>query len=265
MAGQPSNAKSAETPCGFPCACCVLCKEIAPQDQPGARKEEAMAGQGLLVALNDVDAAVEDDFNAWQEGEYLPQLVRGVPGFVGTQRYRVLQGEPKYLALCDLEDVEVVERPEFQAARPSSPTATPLARQMEAHYRAGMRGVYETILALPGPQPSSLASVRALLAVGVDIPPAREEEFQEWYTTEHLRRLSQVPGVLRARFNRLYLPTSEMAGTPPLYISFYELSDPGVRGNDDWKRASSTSWTERMRRIFVRRISSVYERVYWES
>ena len=39
----------------------------------------------------------------------------------------------------------------------------------------------------------------ALLAVSMNVDPAAEQEFNEWYNAEHLPQLGAVPGVLCAR------------------------------------------------------------------
>ena len=51
----------------------------------------------------------------------------------------------------------------------------------------------------------------ALLVASMNIDPAAEAEFNEWYNTEHLPQLGAVPGVLAAR---RYRATRYGIGTP---------------------------------------------------
>ena len=64
-------------------------------------------GTGLLMAWTDVDPAQEDAFNAWYNEEHMGRLAR-VPGFLSGARYAALRGGPKYLAMYELEDHNVL-------------------------------------------------------------------------------------------------------------------------------------------------------------
>ena len=69
-------------------------------------------GTGLLMAWTDVDPAHEDAFNAWYNEEHMPRLAN-VPGFLSGARYRALRGGPKYLAMYELEDHNVLRSASF--------------------------------------------------------------------------------------------------------------------------------------------------------
>lgn len=85
------------------------------------------------------------------------------------------------------------------------------------------------------------AGARGLLINQMDIDTAHEDEFNDWYDTEHVPRLSAVDGVIAARRFRSETDT-------PHYLAAFHLSDLSVVGGAAWKEAATTPWTARMRR-----------------
>src|SRR5438445_6807756 len=73
-------------------------------------KRTAMAktrGTGLLMVWTDIDAEFEADFNRWYDEEHISRLLQ-VPGFLSAGRYAAIKGGPKYLAMYELEDHNVL-------------------------------------------------------------------------------------------------------------------------------------------------------------
>ena len=64
-------------------------------------------GTGLLMVWTDIDEEHEAEFNRWYDEEHLARLL-AVPGFLGAGRYVALKGGPKYLAIYELEDHNVL-------------------------------------------------------------------------------------------------------------------------------------------------------------
>ncbi|MGD9846674.1 MAG: hypothetical protein AB7O60_03060 [Variibacter sp.] len=82
----------------------------------------------------------------------------------------------------------------------------------------------------------------ALFIVMMSIAPAVEEEFNDWYDLEHIPRLIQVPGVIRARRFRALAATSR-------YMAVYHLADAAAYAEASWCDADRTPWIGRMRRF----------------
>jgi hypothetical protein len=105
---------------------------------------------------------------------------------------------------------------------------------------------------LPGDQvPPDGAGGFLLNAMNVD--PAAEAEFNEWYNTEHIPLLGAVPGVLSARRFRATVslqPTGLSRGANRRYVALYHLVSPEVQATPAWKSAADTEWTRRMRPHF---------------
>jgi hypothetical protein len=69
---------------------------------------------GLLVVRMGPTALDEEEFNAWYDFEHLPQRL-ALPGFLSGERYVCLQGAPKYVAIYDLADTEVITGRDYLA------------------------------------------------------------------------------------------------------------------------------------------------------
>jgi hypothetical protein len=82
----------------------------------------------------------------------------------------------------------------------------------------------------------------ALFVVAMDIQPSAEDEFNDWYNTEHIPLLSAVPGVVCARRFRA------MEGSPR-YVAIYHLTEAKVYASTPWREADQTPWIGRMRRF----------------
>ena len=70
-----------------------------------------MPADFILVTSSDVLANAEDDFNLWYKERHLPELV-ACPGFQAASRYEATNGEPKFLAIYDMDSAEAVTTPE---------------------------------------------------------------------------------------------------------------------------------------------------------
>ena len=62
---------------------------------------------GLLLATMEPPADIEEEFQDWYDSEHFPER-KGCPGFLTAQRFVCIDGWPRYLAMYDLEVVEVL-------------------------------------------------------------------------------------------------------------------------------------------------------------
>lgn len=70
---------------------------------------------GLLLVMIEIEPGYEDEFNRWYHEEHFPDRM-ACSGFVSGRRFVALEGEPKYLALFDLETPEVLDTDEYRRA-----------------------------------------------------------------------------------------------------------------------------------------------------
>jgi hypothetical protein len=93
---------------------------------------------------------------------------------------------------------------------------------------------------------------RGLLLVMIDIDPEHEEEFNRWYTEEHLPERLECPGFLNGR------RFVALEGSPK-YLALYELESPEVLQSEAYKKIYGPSaWTQKISKHFVRSIRNVY-------
>src|SRR5216684_7480214 len=105
------------------------------------------SGTGLLVVWTDIASEYEADFNEWYSKEHIPQLL-GVPGFQTGRRYQAVEGSPKYMAIYQLADENVLKSDGFRAVR-ENPTAW--TKKITPQFRNTQRGVYRQILSHGNP------------------------------------------------------------------------------------------------------------------
>ncbi len=93
---------------------------------------------------------------------------------------------------------------------------------------------------------------RGLLLVMIDIDPEHEEEFNRWYTEEHLPERLECPGFLNGR------RFIALEGSPK-YLALYDLESPEVLQSEAYKKIYGPSaWTQKISKHFVRSIRNVY-------
>jgi hypothetical protein len=208
--------------------------------------------KGLLFMAFDFSAAHEDEFHDWYDREHVPERL-SVPGFINAERW-IDERNPKiHVATYDLDDVGVLSTQAYQAVSGNSQSVW--TRRMTSMCRRIMR--FEGEQLNPG-EKIAATGAGALLVASMNIDPAIEADFTEWYDTEHLPQLGSVPGVLSARRFRATDTASERR-----YLALYHLRDGNVSQSEAWLKAAGTPWTERilpnLRDMLVLRLNR-YER-----
>ncbi len=195
--------------------------------------------KGLLFASFDYSGAYEDEFNDWYDLEHVPERQR-VPGFLNAERW-IGEENPKIaVATYDLESRGVLDSPPYQAIGGANTSVW--TKRVTAMCQRIMR--FEGDQMLPG-ELTAPTGASALLVASMNVDPAAEHEFNEWYNAEHLPQLGAVPGVLCARRFR-----AGAADVPRKYLALYHLGSPEVSRSDAWTKAADTEWTRRMRPHF---------------
>jgi len=72
--------------------------------------------RGLLLTMTEPPPAMAEEFNAWYDGEHLPERL-AIPGFRSARRWvaDVAPGEGRYLATYELDSEAVLASPEYLA------------------------------------------------------------------------------------------------------------------------------------------------------
>jgi hypothetical protein len=85
-------------------------KEINRSGAPPTKRE------WLNIVTVDVEDAGAEAFNRWYDEVHVPEIL-GCPGWLANARYESVDGEPRYLAIYDLEDAtRPFSSPEWEAA-----------------------------------------------------------------------------------------------------------------------------------------------------
>jgi hypothetical protein len=118
----------------------ILGEQILPDGLENAERGMAAVLQiGRMSVPEGVDAAR----NAWYNGEYIPGY-RTVPGVVYARRYRVLEGEVRYITVYEFENEAVPESAAWDHQREhSSPRSGAMRDAMTM--AMGSPGVYKRI------------------------------------------------------------------------------------------------------------------------
>jgi hypothetical protein len=193
--------------------------------------------KGVLIAAFDFSQAPPDEFNDWYDLEHIPERER-VPGFLACERWLGAANPKQSVATYDLASLEVLGSAPYRA----------IAYENLSVWSKRVTAMCTRLIRFDGTQtlPGDLAApTRAggLLVNAMNVDPAREAEFNEWYDHEHIPSLAAVPGTLCARRFR------DNKGTHR-YLALYHLASPEVTLTPEWKQAAGTPWTERLRPHF---------------
>jgi hypothetical protein len=192
--------------------------------------------KGLLFMAFDFSTAHADEFHDWYDKEHIPERLR-VPGFLNAERWIAEDKPAVHVATYDLERPAVLSAEPYRAV--AGPNQSPWTKRVTAMCRRIMR--YEGEQLLPGDQ-TAAQGAGALLVASMNIDPAAEQDFTDWYDNEHLPQLAAVPGVLSARRYRASDTDSERR-----YLALYHVKDLSVSRSEAWSKAANTQWSERMR------------------
>ena len=90
-----------------------------------------------LFVMNDINPAVESEFNEWYQTEHVRQRMQ-IPGFLAARRYRALGDSQAYMALYSCTEAAVFEQSQYKEILVEP---TPLTKKMMPHFRNMVRSV----------------------------------------------------------------------------------------------------------------------------
>jgi hypothetical protein len=215
-------------------------------------------GTGLLMVWTDIDAEFEAEFNRWYEEEHLARLLQ-VPGFLSAGRYIAVKGAPKYLAMYELEDHNVLRSTAYLDTVKYQPSPQRVKIGTSRIGRNFLRNAYRQIFPVHTNPIEQTVEMAPFLQIGrIDVSAAIEEEFNAWYNTAYIPGYLAVPGCLGAR--RFVAVEGQ-----PKYLTVYEFEHARVSETEAWSRARlSNPWTRRVQPNLRHDEGSpgVYQRIY---
>lgn len=186
----------------------------------------------MLVTFGRREVTLDGESDRYDR-EFVAQFV-ALPGFLEAERWMHLDGGPCALMIFDVTALDVIRSPACRAL--CGDGMSPLARRVLQH-RGGTQ--YEAEITHEWRKPGQ-EEAEGLLFVGMNVESAIEDEFNRWYTEEHVPLLFGLPGVLGARRYR-----SDTGGRK--YLATYWLATPEVQAAAEWKKAADTSWASVIR------------------
>lgn len=81
----------------------------------------------LMMGMMEPPPELEGEFHDWYDLEHLPSRAR-IPGFLSAHRLVCVEGWPRYAAMYDLDSLEVLDTPAYQAV--SGNNTSPWSRRM---------------------------------------------------------------------------------------------------------------------------------------
>lgn len=90
-----------------------------------------------------------------------------------------------------------------------------------------------------------MADSQGLITVWLDVPEAREDEFNDWYNLEHLSQVVSLPGFVSAR-------RYKVDDAPLKYLAWYDTVDETIEAAADFQGIvrNPTPWSQRMRSLY---------------
>jgi len=101
------------------------------------------AQRGLLLATMEPPSAMEEEFQDWYDTEHFPERAT-CEGFLSAHRFICVDGWPRYLALYDLADTDVLRGPAYAriAGERYSPWTHRIVSRVWGQYRADAAQVH---------------------------------------------------------------------------------------------------------------------------
>jgi len=97
----------------------------------------------VLTVRLETDPTHEGEFNEWYNTDHLPALV-SVPGVYGARRYRATAGSPRYLAVYELANRDLLKGEAWKKAANSEWT-----QKLRPHFKNLAANVGQLLFAMP--------------------------------------------------------------------------------------------------------------------
>ena len=200
----------------------------------------ATRGKGIFLVYTDIDpqhAQLEAEFNDWYDTEHLSELL-AVPGILSAARYQATKGGPKYLAVYELENADVVKSEAF-TSRPRTPWGERVSPSIIGKNMTRIVGeqIFPDSVEMPD------RDMAPALQIGrMSVPAEVDAEWNKWYNGEYIPGYLKVPGVI---YSRRYRVLEGSSG----YTTVYEFENDKVSETEAWhhQRNNSSPNSERMR------------------
>ena len=197
-----------------------------------------MKGGTILFAEMSPEIDWEDRFNNWYDTHQIPVRM-AVPGFLGAQRYKDAARE-NYLVVYEMENEGVLDSDPFTAIV-EHPNTEP--RWMQANLRGYSRYIGNEIsdLRRDGLDVDPL-DAPILYAVFYSVPDEGADDFNGWYTEDHVPALLKCKDWLMCR--RFLIEDGEPQ--PWTHLALHYIADDSAFDSPERAAALGTKRYERL-------------------
>lgn len=224
----------------------------------------------VLIARMNTNPDLVYEFNSWYDGAHMQQVSQ-IPGFGAEhRRYQALpfagrhwtyEANPEFTAVYQLKsevDLEAaINSDEYRA------WSSDFLSQWGKRTSGEVSLLCDQILGQETP-----LTYEVVLIAQMNVGGEHEDEFNDWYNTEHIPQAGQIPGFGRdhRRFRSLELRGRHWHyRSNPLYTSMYEI-DPRANVldaiNSDEYRAWSRDFLDRWRNRTTDEVSTICKRIF---
>ena len=191
----------------------------------------------------DLTDEVRDGYDLWASGRHSQDLLAA--GFLSALRFRSIHGDPQYLHLYQLPNVELLSTERYKDVSRNDDTGSQFHHGTSNHSAA----LYKQEIAVNVSDPASGFKSSHLATVRMDVPEAEADELVRWHREEHIPQMMAVSGVASARLCRF---VSEHPVSPchePKWISIYEMESADVVQDAKVKAANETEWAKKIHAV----------------
>jgi hypothetical protein len=178
----------------------------------------------MLFSQMEPPEPLTDEFHQWYDTDHIPARM-ALPGFRGARRFRALDGDPRYLAVYELDSLDALQTDGYRTVK-TSPSA--LTGRMLGEVTGFTRFTCEQLSDFGEPVSGSYLSV-----VAFAVPDEHQAAFDRWYETEHVPMLLEADDWLRVRRYRVL----DGEGGPWTHIALHELASVEVMDSPERARA----------------------------
>lgn len=198
-----------------------------------------MRAGGVLFSEMIPDQSWEEDFHDWYDTEHIP-IRMGAPGFVGAQRYNRVDG-PGFLAVYDMEAPEALQTDAYKRIK-SEPSDRTVKMLREVSGFTRYTGRLLSWQQQNGIEESDVLESPVLYSGFFTVPEDRQEDFNAWYTQDHVPALLGDPQWLGCRRYEI------VDGAPESYthMALHHLASIDALDSPARAAARSTPWRDRL-------------------
>ncbi|KAH8598240.1 hypothetical protein B0O99DRAFT_616233 [Bisporella sp. PMI_857] len=223
-----------------------------------------MSGQGMLYVVSKIASKDlgEAQYIKWYEEDHIVEIVE-TSGIKSALRYKNVDpssADKPYMVTYPMEDIGFTQGEEFKNIKVHSdllPGGGPIYDLVDIDVR-----YYGLIQKYDPNGPTKEGKVKTVMTAGLTPNDnISDQEFDDWYRTEHLPALATVPSYLRTtRYKLLYYRTNTQSRTlkglparaadlavkePPKFFAIHEFDIDDIK-MDTLNKAGRSEWTNRI-------------------